>query len=72
MEIDEKSQKGGVENGIETPTQESGATRPGKMVIQHHTGDHEAEDELYNLTVGDQNLPPWTPPECAQQVVCVH
>lgn len=72
MKINKKRQKRSVENGIEAPTPNSGATRPVKMQVQHPTRNRKAEHELHDLAVRDDPLPPGSDPDSAQEVVGVH
>ncbi|KAL2491030.1 Uncharacterized protein Adt_26658 [Abeliophyllum distichum] len=72
MKINKKCQQGRIKNCIEAPSPDSGATRPGKMVVQHQTRNREAKNELNYLKIRHQPLPPWTNPKCAQQVIGVH
>jgi hypothetical protein len=65
MKINKKSQKRGIENGIEAPTPYPGAPRSGKVAIEHPTRHREAEQKLHNLNVRDQPLPLGPEPYCA-------
>ncbi|KAF7803644.1 hypothetical protein G2W53_042755 [Senna tora] len=74
VEINEKSQKRSVKNGVEAPTPYSGASGPGspKVVIQHHTRHRKAEHELHNLAVRNRPLPPGSDPHRAEEIVPPH
>jgi len=71
MKINKKSQKRGVEEGIEGPAPNSGAAR-GEVVVEHKGRNSEAEEELENLAVGDGALPGGAEGEGGEEVVGVH
>lgn len=72
MKVNEKSQKWGVEDGIEAPSPYSGAPGPGEMQVEHPTRQRKAEQELDYLAVRDRPLPLGSDPNRAQEVVAVH
>lgn len=66
MEIQKQCQKRGIENGVEAPTPEPGASVSGEVIVEHPTWDRKAEHELHNLEIRDQALPPRPHPDGAQ------
>lgn len=72
MKIKKKRQQRGIEDGIEAPSPDSGAPRPGEMQVQHPTRNRKAENELDYLAVCDGALPPGAYPDGAEEVVGVH
>lgn len=72
MKMKKEGEKRGVEESIEAPSGDTGATGSGEVVVEHESGNGEAEEELENLAVGDGALPGGRDPEGAEEVVGVH
>lgn len=75
MKIKKKSEKRGIEECIEAPTVYPGASsrmRRRKVVVEHQNRHREAKQELHNLAIRHDALPPRSDPERAEEVVAVH
>ena len=72
MKVNEEGQKRSIENRIEAPTPHPGAPGPVEVVVEHETRHGEAEQELHDLAIGDDPLPPGSDPQRAEEVVPVH
>lgn len=57
MKIEKEGQKRGIEDSIEAPSPNPGASRSIEVIVKHETGNCEAKHELNNLEIGDGAFP---------------